>query len=164
MENASKALIMAAGLLIGVIILGLFIYEFYEMSKTGAVYRQRMMEDRNAEFNSQIVKYRDKNLSATDVASLVNYIHSFNDQNPEKINLKYGGYDFVFTQGQRNLQNFINGSIEADDFIAGQEQYNETCANARYKIDHYKILDIVTGNYDSDGRIKEISIKVFGRR
>ena len=60
MENASKALIMAAEVLIGVLILSLMVYLFVSFGSTAAEVNEQMDESKLAEFNSQYDKYKDK--------------------------------------------------------------------------------------------------------
>ena len=57
MENASKALIMAASVLLGVMILSIGVYLFYTYSSYSADAYQRMEDNQIAEFNAQFLKY-----------------------------------------------------------------------------------------------------------
>lgn len=73
MENASKALIMAAEVLIGVLILSLMVYLFVSFGSTAAEVNEQMDESKLAEFNSQYDKYKDKNdVTIYDIVSLAN--------------------------------------------------------------------------------------------
>ena len=61
MENASKALLMAAGVLIGVLILTLAVYLFATFGATSAELHKQQATDRLNEFNSQFTSYEEKN-------------------------------------------------------------------------------------------------------
>lgn len=61
MENASKALFMAAGVLIGVLILTLAVYLFATFGSTSAELHKQQATDRLNEFNSQFTSYEAKN-------------------------------------------------------------------------------------------------------
>lgn len=76
MENASKALIMAAGVLIGVLILSLAIYLFIDFGTTSAKINSQVAEQQIAQFNSKFAAYEGQDgLTIYDVitvASLAN--------------------------------------------------------------------------------------------
>ena len=57
MENASKALIMAASVLLGVMILSIGAYLFYTYSNYSADAYETMQNNQIAEFNAQFLKY-----------------------------------------------------------------------------------------------------------
>ncbi len=73
MENASKALIMAAEVLVGVLILSLMVYLFVSFGSSSAQVNEQMDEKKLAEFNSQYDKYKDKeDVTIYDIVSLAN--------------------------------------------------------------------------------------------
>ena len=57
MENASKALIMAASVLLGVMILSVGVYLFYVYSDYSSNAYQRMEQAQIDQFNTQFLKY-----------------------------------------------------------------------------------------------------------
>lgn len=57
MENASKALIMAAGVLIGVIILGIAVYLFTMYGQYSKEAYDKMSDAQISQFNAQFLKY-----------------------------------------------------------------------------------------------------------
>ncbi len=58
MENASKALIMAAGVLIGILILSLAAYLIASFGSTSAEIHRQKQADQTNEFNTQFTKYQ----------------------------------------------------------------------------------------------------------
>ncbi len=73
MENASKALIMAASILIGIMILSLMVYLFTTFGATSAELHKQQATDRLNQFNSQFTSYEDKSgLTIYDVATVAN--------------------------------------------------------------------------------------------
>lgn len=60
MENASKALIMAGGVLIGVLILSLAVYLFADFGSTSAQINEQNAEKQLTQFNSQFTSYEGK--------------------------------------------------------------------------------------------------------
>ena len=62
MENASKALLMAAGVLIGMLIISLAVYLFTSFGTTSAEYHRQNAKQQMDQFNSQFTSYqRDQN-------------------------------------------------------------------------------------------------------
>ena len=57
MENASKALIMAAEVLIGILILTLAIYAFVFYNDVAVTYEKTQIEQDLQKFNNQFTKY-----------------------------------------------------------------------------------------------------------
>lgn len=73
MENASKALIMAAGVLIGIILLSLMVYMFTNFAMTSAEIHKENEQNQLNQFNSQFTSYVGKEgLTIYDVVSVAN--------------------------------------------------------------------------------------------
>lgn len=75
MENASKALIMAGGVLIAILLLTLFSYLFTKISSSTASVYDNLEKHEIDEFNQQFLKYEGKtDLTVQDVATLINLV------------------------------------------------------------------------------------------
>lgn len=73
MENASKALLMAASVLIGLLILSLAVYLFVSFGSTSAELHKQQEEQRLTQFNSQFSSYEGKdNITIYDVVTIAN--------------------------------------------------------------------------------------------
>lgn len=79
MENASKALVMAAGVLIGVLIISLGVYLFVDFGSTSAEINAQNAEKQITQFNSKFTSYADKELTIYDVITVVNYAKENNE-------------------------------------------------------------------------------------
>ena len=80
MENASKALIMAAGVLIGLMILSLAVYLFATFGATSAEMHDRIDADRINQFNAQFTSYEGKgDITIYDVITVVNLAKDNNE-------------------------------------------------------------------------------------
>ena len=81
MENASKALLIAGGMLIALLIIGALVLMFnqigdYEKGKQGVEKNSQI-----AEFNMDFVRYTDdKGISGADVVSLINKVNDYNNK------------------------------------------------------------------------------------
>ena len=73
MENASKALIMAASILIGIIIISLAVYLFVTFGATSAEVHKQIEIDRLNHFNNQFTSYEGKeDITIYDIVTLAN--------------------------------------------------------------------------------------------
>ena len=74
MENASKALLMAASVLIGVLILSLAVYLFTSFGSTSAELHKQQDEQRLEQFNTQFSSYegKDGGITIYDVVTIAN--------------------------------------------------------------------------------------------
>lgn len=78
MENASKALLMAAGVLIALMTIGLLVIMFNAMSNTQKEGIQVAREAQVIEFNNQFTTYLRDDVRGSDMISLINRIVSYN--------------------------------------------------------------------------------------
>ena len=80
MENASKALIMAASILIGIMIISLAVYLFATFGATSAELHEQMQTDRVNQFNTQFTTYQNMtNLTIYDVVTVANLAKDNNE-------------------------------------------------------------------------------------
>ena len=122
MENATKALIIAAEVLIGVMILSLAVYLFVTFGQTAKEVDERNAETQLLQFNEQYATYLGrKDLTIYDVISITNkakennqvYENNENDEN----------YIVV------NINGNINGAAQRDLQKKTEEQLNELILN-----------------------------------
>ena len=81
MENASKALLMAAVILISIIILSLAVYLFIYFSDYARGVEDEVKANQIAQFNSQFLSYEDKELTFYDVITISNMAKDYNESN-----------------------------------------------------------------------------------
>ena len=83
MENASKALLMAAGVQIGILIISLGVYLFANFGGTSSQIHANIEQNQIEQFNSQFTTYVGKdNVTIHDVISMAN-LATQNNQNYE---------------------------------------------------------------------------------
>lgn len=79
MENASKALIMAGGVLIGVLIMTIFVYIFTSIGSSSKEIQSRIDERVIADFNNNFFKYQgSKDCTIHDIVSIANFANKNN--------------------------------------------------------------------------------------
>lgn len=125
MENASKALIMAAGVLVGVLILSLAVYLIVTFGSESAQLHQQVAADQLNQFNSQYLNYEGSDATIYDVVTVANMATENN------INRNLGNasrdddstyYISVFLNGghlegniedmKKNYDSYINNDLE----------------------------------------------------
>lgn len=78
MENASKALLMAGGVLIALLIIGALLLMFNNLSSYQKVGEQDTREAQVIEFNNQFETYNRKNVRGSELYSLLNRVVDYN--------------------------------------------------------------------------------------
>lgn len=82
MENASKALLMAASILIGLIVLSLGVYLVNTFKSFSQDYNDSMEIQRMEQFNAQFTAFSTRsNVSIHEIMTLANYAKEFNSTN-----------------------------------------------------------------------------------
>ncbi len=172
MENASKALIMAAGILIGVIVLSIFAYEFITISNTGEQYGQEIRKRQISEFNSQFEAYAyeysyenpnlatPRRLKVQEVVRLFYLVSDWNKNNeddqiditvPNSIANRYG-QTTNFAYGRQD-------NFKYEMFLQEKSVVNNGSQKS------YAVFQCVIGNdaYDANGRIRKLRIDEIGK-
>lgn len=128
MENASKALIMAAGVLIGILILSLAVFLFVDFGSTSSQIYDEVEVRQLAQYNAQYTIYAGRdNITIYDIITLANLAKENNDY--------YEAYtDYENTYQVRVIlnatpgsnANFQNTSMEAkQELLKEYSQVNE---------------------------------------
>lgn len=80
MENASKALLMAGGILIALLIIGALLLMFNNLSTYQKIGEQDTREAQVIEFNNQFTTYLRDRIRGSDMVSLMNRIVDYNER------------------------------------------------------------------------------------
>ena len=91
MENASKALLMAGGILLGILILALMVTLFASTSSLSTRYEKTKQEEMVQQFNSNFTQFLGKDITIHDVVTICNFA-AFNSNKVKKVNVT-GTYD-----------------------------------------------------------------------
>lgn len=151
MENASKSLIMVAGVLIGVLILSLWVYLFAHFgSQTSQVY-DRIEEHQLTEYNAQYTVYEGRtDINIYDIITLANKAHQNNED--------YGDYT-DFENLYKVTVNIIGIRLNLQDYVLIKQHELIKTYGLNYRSDEnlVKIFKCNEIKYHSNGRIKSIS-------
>lgn len=148
MENASKALIMAAEILFGVILLTIFVIAFSAWQNMADGINENIELTKVQEFNSKFEVYVDKELTAYDIVTIVNMVNEFNY--PDGYGNDYGNnkddIEKIEIVPQKlpkeitdNTSNFIKDN-NGKQYKITQIEYNEQTAKRFVKKIHIKEL------------------------
>ena len=130
MENASKALIIAGGILIAILIVTVAVYLFTNYGSIGKSYDQTLQTTEIQKFNENFTRYEGReDVTIQEIVTLYNFVEEY-----EK---KIGIEDEITINTSLNLSN----PAEAIDKNQGQK------------------FSVQIVGYDSSGRINNISIQ-----
>ena len=133
MENATKALLMAAGILIGILILSLVAYLYTSFSQTAAEVNQRNERQQLVQFNTQFTTYLgNENLTIYDVITVTNTAKENNNeyQDVNNYNTYYQitvfiGSDRIDNESQEELENRIKSNGLDTKYVCTGIEYHD---------------------------------------
>lgn len=139
MENASKALLMAAGVLISLVIIGAFILMMSNVTDYQNKSDVQVASEQIAEFNNTYETYNRNNVRGSDMVSLMNRVLDYNQR-------KTG-------DGYTEMQ--IEISLNSGDILnkLNYDGTNYLVKNTRYT---QKNIDEIVGKPNGNGLIKDI--------
>ena len=157
MENAAKALTIAAGVLIGVIIITIAVYLFTTLGNTSSEVYSKVEQEKIDEFNNQFLKYDGlANCTAHDIVSIANLAKNNNEYYELTEGSGYNYYVNVNVIGQKNnlereSEEYYTNFIENNSTIriAEEGQKEETKIKC-FKCTNIKISDITSRVYEID--------------
>lgn len=132
MENASKALIMAGTMLLGIMLISLTVYLFSSFARSSSSMYAIMEEPEITRFNSQFLKYYGTTINedgttspipctAHDIISLANLAKQYNEQN-ETQNILHYGQNIMSLDGRYS---YIQISLEGNSTNNNVEKWDE---------------------------------------
>lgn len=149
MENASKALIMAGSILIGVIIMTIGVTIFTSFGGTSEQIQKQMNEKAIAEFNAHFTKYDGmQECTIHDIVSLANFARKYNEEYEDN-------YIIVLFKSD-NLAD-ITKDMKALDKL--QDEIEKGTITTTVRGEEYRHIQYYTGEIldrDDSGRVKEI--------
>lgn len=113
MENASKALTMAAGVLIGVLIISLAVYLFVDFGTTSAEVNKQNEKQKIVQFNSQFTSYEteEKTWTIYDIITIAKYAKENNeyyeDSSEDQVSVCFKNEDLADKNKNYNYNDYI---------------------------------------------------------
>ena len=155
MENASKALLMAAGVLIGVLILTLMVYLFVDFGTISAQIHSQVSQRQINEFNSKFTSYESyedegkSEITIYDVITVTNYAKENNEYYKDS-KLYESDYKVeVILKSSRGTTILLTSKeIDFINNLVRDEQVNNNTWLVEYKCEVTK--------YHNNGRVSEV--------
>lgn len=146
MENASKALLMAASVLIAMMVIGIATYVFNIFGTFAKDQEEELYNKQIGEFNAQFTKYETmEEINIHDIITLANYAKDYNEANGV-IDNSDKAYIKVNIQAKQN-------NIEKLDTSNKNSLIEEAISNK------YKYLLVSIGYNDTTGRVNNITFR-----
>lgn len=169
MENASRALIMAASVLLGVMILTVAVALFRSFGNSGAQIIEEIEKNQIIEFNSQFLKYANQDeLTAHDVVSIANLAHKTNlEEEVDKGNILYiQVLANNFLPSNKNIEKCSEDELkkllkqQINEYVKVDKEDGSGDFDYKPKY-YYKLINIEVNN--TSGKINLIELKQFSR-
>lgn len=146
MENASKALLMAASVLIAMMVIGIATYVFNIFGTFAKDQEEELYNKQIGEFNAQFTKYETmEEINIHDIITLANYAKDYNEANGITDNSDKA-YIKVNIQAKQN-------NIEKLDTSNKNSLIEEAISNK------YKYLLVSISYNDNTGRVNNITFR-----
>ncbi len=161
MENASKALLMAGGILLAVLIIGIFIYMFTNARTTAETRHEIETVEQMTKFNNQFESYNKKLMRGVEVISALNKAID-NNTKYERMELgnQFEDYEVIVnvycldTLGLRQILNYTSDKNKAE-YTKFEEIKNNN--DDEFKELKRKIFNCTGLKFNDIGRVCELT-------
>ena len=144
MENAAKALEMAAGILISILILGLVVYAYRNLSETKRIQQDVLKSEQSADFNRSFEGYNKESLLGSELISLANKIYDYDSR-----------YDTADGYSEITLKITNVTSAQFPTYYVISSSGADHCSNSNFLSNaHKKLIDEI----DTKGQIVKVTI------
>lgn len=122
MENATKALLMAAGVMLAIMILALLVMGYNQMSNYYSEKHDSIVVEQTTEFNKRFENYHREKIRGNDMISLMNRIIDYNATQVYQEGTNYKRISVTITIGDSSIRDQFkykdqNGNIYGTDII-----------------------------------------------
>ena len=134
MENASKALIMAGGILIGILIISLGVYLFADFGTTSAEIHKENEQRQLTQFNTQFTVYEGRtNITVYELISVINLAKENNTQysGTNLYDDENNGYEILIYVDNTDVTDRDLSNLE-DTYIKNGSEKFYTCTEINY--------------------------------
>lgn len=122
MENAAKALLIAGGVMIAILLLTLFAYIFSHIATSTSSIYSTLEESEITKFNQQFLNYEGRGVGSLDpltIQDVVTIINLAKDNNksakrPTTIKVKVNGNDWTDENTNNLLENYMNNQYKCN--------------------------------------------------
>jgi len=145
MENASKALLLGAGILIGLIVISIGVYLFSTYSENTSSVEKTMLANEIQKFNVNFTKFEGRNnITIQEIVTLINFAKQYEEENGKHIQISIAE--------KTDIINWLNTTIIVNSEDKKIKLIEEN-SNKIFKCENAKNQDI---KYDDEGKIYHI--------
>ncbi len=162
MENVARALTMAAGVLIGIMIISIAVYLFTSLGNTSSEIYSKVEQTKIDKFNSQFLKYyRLDTCTAHDIVSIANLAKNSNKYYELEEGSEYNYYvnvivkDYIDSKGSKNKEE--KHFEKLDDVKYTEFIENNSTNEEKSEIKYFTCTKILQSNIT--GRVYQITFK-----
>ena len=160
MENASRALLMAAGVLLGVMIISIAVALFSSFGDSSANIMSEIEKSQIAEFNSQFTKYYgiENGISSHDVVTIVNLARESNTRYEVNNLNTYSDKSLYIQVDVKNITNIEKNYTETNlvQLMKGKEVKYKVVQDENIIVNPYMIDEINIS--ETTGRVNYVKI------
>lgn len=125
MENATKALVIAGGVLIAILTIGLLTYMVRNISDVKRIDEETERIRQITEFNAEYSSFNKSLMRGTDVITVFNKAINHNELTADNPPMRITVYFKLVTEGDMMLGRIVNGKIQEGDIEYGKIQINK---------------------------------------
>lgn len=158
MENASKALIISASILIGVIILSIAVYLFASFGGTSREIQKKMDSRALAEFNNNFTKYLDSNsCTIHDIVNLAKFARKTNEEMEYTTADSDKPYYVQVILDKKDITQYSEEQLI--DLLNNNSIAKDSDGNSIGSLQYYRCEDVRFDNPDNPNRVSKIIFK-----
>lgn len=162
MENAARALTMAAGVLIGIMIISIAVYLFTSLGNTSSEIYSKVEQTKIDKFNSQFLKYYGLGTcTAHDIVSIANLAKNSNEYYELEEGSEYNYYvnvivkGYIDSKGSKNKEEYNFEKLDDAKYTEFIE--NNSTNEEKSEIKYFTCIKISQSNIT--GRVYQITFK-----
>ena len=143
MENTSKALLMAGGVLIALLVVSLLVYFYSDLKDLMGINNKVETTEQIEEFNKQYDAYYRNNLYGSDILSIVNKVYDYNKRQANDQGYQNLEMQVTFSN---NYTDYDNNLVISKKTVYNAETLKQIVDDIQDKIDVYTKQIVVKGN------------------
>lgn len=151
MENASKALVIAGGVLLGILIMGLIVVVANNMTQAQKNQEQLLSAEQVTKFNLQFESYNKKVLRGVDIISVCNKANDYNTRESDDtskgytpititVEIKVGSVPLNFTSQNEFINNYKTKLDEKGITDSEFKQFYFQCTGIEYDPNNGRVI------------------------
>lgn len=139
MENVSKALLMAGGVLIAILIITVAVILFSTYSQLGIKYEEKISENQIKKFNSNFTKFEGrKDITIQEIVTLTNFAKQYEEETEIHIKVNLSSNDLTSKDEGFLIELIRKNLVKPDGTI---KYFNCDSENTKYEYGKVNIIE-----------------------